>query len=194
VIAGRGLASLKSVDERLWFSNTVEGLFLRGLAGRLTPSHLDVLKQRGIDLSRRLAPAYPAALFAECIRLTAREVFPTVDEVEGVRRLGQLFLSGYQQTLVGAALVQMMKLLGARRTLQRMERNFATGGNFMKTQFTSHGPGDVEVSLSEVDGIPSYFAGIIEKGSELVNAKNYRVTYSCPDGHLCRVHVKWEET
>ena len=41
-----------------------------------------------------------------------------------------MFWSGYEKTLVGSALTAMLRVLGPKRTLERMTRNFRTANNY----------------------------------------------------------------
>jgi hypothetical protein len=62
--------------ERLVFTQTVEALFVRGVAGRLSPSALQRLKEGGLDLGRPMLPAYTAEVFTRCIAILAEELCP----------------------------------------------------------------------------------------------------------------------
>ena len=59
--------------EKLWFSQAIEGLFIRGLGARLTPDVRAKISAEGIDLGK-LQPAYPI----EQIHRAARAVLPTL--------------------------------------------------------------------------------------------------------------------
>lgn len=167
-------------DERLWFDQAIEGLWLRALGGRVTPALRASLKDAGLDLDR-LLPGYPAATVARCVKLTAAALFPGQPEDDALREVGRLFLTGYQQTLIGRAVLQVLKLIGPRRSLQRMQTNFRSV-NYVKTRFTELGPTRAEVWFNHVDGMPAYFAGIIEQGGVLSGAKAVTVTWQEKDG------------
>ncbi len=47
--------------EQIEFSQSVEGLFIKGLGSTLTPVMRDQLRAKGLDLDRPLRPGYPAA-------------------------------------------------------------------------------------------------------------------------------------
>lgn len=114
--------------ERLWFSHAVEGLFGRGLGARLTPEAKAAAHDAGIDVDK-LAVAYTAETFERACRAVAPFVLPGLDDDASFFELGRIFMHGYSSTLIGAAMVGVMKVIGARRSLERMTKNFRTGGN-----------------------------------------------------------------
>jgi uncharacterized protein (TIGR02265 family) len=75
------------MSERLWFQSSVEGLFVRGAGSAMTTSLAARLAAIGIDLNA-LAPAYPADVMTEAIRLTVAELFTERPSAEGQRELG----------------------------------------------------------------------------------------------------------
>ncbi|MFZ5446745.1 MAG: DUF2378 family protein [Myxococcota bacterium] len=174
--------------QRLWFTQAIEGLFIRGLGERLTPAVRAKILEAGIDLSR-LEPAYPIEQVFRGARSVLPLLWPGVPEDEAFRQLGVAFMRGYAQTLVGGAMVQMMKLIGTRRTLERMQKNFRTGGNYLETRFTPLGPTSVELWINDVSGMPGLYTGIIEEGGHFVGTKNLRIVAQpdAPPAHLYRI-------
>ena len=106
--------------------------------------------------------------------------------------LGRVFFGGYTSTVIGQAMLTMMRLIGPKRSLERMQRNFRTGGNYIETRFRELGPNHVELWFNEVNGMPSYVQGIIEAGAEQIGARNVRVEYRPePEGGVLYT-VIWE--
>lgn len=176
------------MEERLWFDAAIEGLWHKALAGKVTPALEARLRAEGIDLAR-LLPGYPAAVAARCVALTAAALFPDQPEDDRLRAIGRTFLLGYQQTLIGRAVIQVLRLIGPRRSLERMQSNFRSV-NYVKTRFTALGPNSAEVWFNHVDGIPAYFAGIIEQGGAFAGAKSVQVSWAEKDGG-CAFRVDW---
>lgn len=178
-------------NQKLWFLQAVEGLFIRGLGERLTPDVRAKIHAAGIDLTK-LEPAYPVATVTAAARGVLPLLWPGVGEDEAFRQLGVAFLRGYSETLVGAAMVQMMKLIGTRRTLERMQKNFRTGGNYLETRFTALGPTSVELWINDVSGMPGLYRGILEEGGRMVGTKGLKVV-AVPDSlPACLYRVDWE--
>lgn len=159
----------------------------------MTPRLQTELLALGIDL-QNLRPAYPSEACSRGVRLAAAQLFPRVGEVEAVQQLGELFLDGYGETLVGRALIQLMKVIGPMRSLQRMQRNFRTGSNYIETRFTELAPTKAEIWLNDTSGIPSFWAGVMTSGGRLTNAESIRVRFtSGADGSATYV-IEWQAT
>lgn len=180
------------MTEKLWFSQSVEGLLIRGVGAQMTPSLNAQLVALGIDLAH-LKPAYPNDAVVSAIRLTASVLFPGQTERDALRGMGTVFMRGFAETLMGKAMVQFMRVIGPRRSLQRMERNFRTGGNYIETRFTALGAGKAEVWFNDVSGIPDFYAGIIERGGLFAGAKELQVTFPAQLDASCTFVVDWVE-
>ena len=178
--------------EKVWFSQAIEGLFIRGVGDAMTPQLRAELLALGIDL-HKLLPGYANEPVIRAIRLTARTLNPQLGEAGGLYALGVTFMNGYVATLIGSAMVQVMKVIGPRRSLQRMERNFRSGNNFIETKFSAVGPTSAEVWFNDVNGVPDFFAGILTQGGVLAGAKDQRLKYSQPTPPACTFHIEWSE-
>lgn len=180
-------------EEQLVFAQTVEGLFVRGLAAAMTPALKTRLREAGLDLDRPLAVGYRAADFTRWVRLASESLYPEVPAEEALRRIGRHFFDGYMDTLMGKALAPVMRVLGPRRTLQRMERNFRSGSNYVEVRTEVAGPAEVLLHFNEVHGIPGYYAGIIEHGAALTGAKDTTVDVLPAPAPGCALRVRWRE-
>lgn len=180
------------MTEKLWFQQSIEGLLVRGVGKDMTPALREKLRALGIDLAS-LQPGYDAKVVSQAIRLTAAELFPGRPEAEALREVGALFMRGYVETLLGRAMVQVMKVVGPRRSLERMQRNFRTGSNYIETRFTSLGKGQAELWFNDVSGIPDFYAGVMSAGGRLAAAGNVRVTVHPSTDESCRFLVEWDE-
>ncbi len=163
--------------EQLEFSQTIDGLFLRGLDALNNPVLLAKLKAKGLDLSRPLEPAYPASLVAACLQVAAEVVYPSVPKDQALNRVGRAFFRGYTDTMMGKAMLALMKIIGPMRTLERMQRNFRTGNNYIETRFRVIGQTHAELWFNQVYGAPTYIQGILEAGAVAIEAKDMVVTF-----------------
>jgi uncharacterized protein (TIGR02265 family) len=164
--------------ERLIFPIPIEGLWVRALSRDLTPALRERLCAEGLDLEAPLAPAYPLERFETWLHLTAAGLRPDLPESEGVRWLGRRFLEGYQQTLVGKATSATLKLLGVRRSVDRLTRTFATGDNFMSAEGFDEAPGVVRVEVGPIGRQAHYVHGLLEGGLSMVGAREGSVEYT----------------
>lgn len=178
--------------QRLWFSNSIEGLLVRGIGTRLTPDLRARIRTAGINLDR-IEPAYPVEVFVAACRAVMPTLYPQSTEADAFYELGCSFMRGYSETLLGGAMVRMMKLIGPRRTLERMTKNFRTGGNYIETRFIALGPGSVELWISDVTEMPDFYRGIIEEGARMIRVKELSTTMLPADPPAALFRIDWKE-
>ena len=173
------------------FQQAVEGLFIVGLKGKLTPLLDQRLREAGLDLSRPFAPAYPRSDWNNFIRISAETLWPDEPPERAYHALGRQLLLGYAETLLGKALSAMLKLVGPRRALERMTRNFRSGSNYNATRVTDVGPGEVLFWMNEPDLHPSYVAGILEASLEMAGARQLELHVHERDAQGCTYRIRW---
>lgn len=179
-------------SERLMFSQVIEAVFIKGLGDKITPSLRAEIKKAGIDLAK-LQPAYPVEVMEKACKAVVPTLFPGMTEAEAFFQLGMVSMRGYSDTLLGKALIQILKLIGVRRSLLRMHTSMRGGNNFLDTSSTVLAGNSIELRFSDVHGMPSFYQGIIEEGGRMAHAKSIRVTTveGQPPGHTFR--VEWDE-
>lgn len=180
-------------DELLIFEQTIEALFVRALGGRLTPDCKVRLRQAGLDVDQKLKPAYSFKSWMTFIRIAAEELYPGVPMEEGTFKLGEAHIEGFRETMLGRAVLSLLRVLGPRRTLNRATQNFRAGNNYTESRLTEHGPGQFELWMNEVGDFPAFTAGIIHAGLTIAGAKELRVEPADYDGHACTYRISWRE-
>jgi uncharacterized protein (TIGR02265 family) len=178
-------------DSELVFQQVVEGLFHVGLRGKMTPVLQARLREAGLDLSRPLAPAYPRADWNRFVQITAETLWPGEPPEVSYHALGRQLLQGYAETFLGKALVGIVRLVGPRRALDRMTRNFRSGGNYNDTRVTEQAPGDVLFWMNEPDLHPAYVAGILSAAMEMAGAKQLDIQVQARDAAGCTYRIRW---
>ncbi|MBX5480578.1 MAG: DUF2378 family protein [Myxococcaceae bacterium] len=180
------------MPDQLEFARSIEGTFLKGLGPDLTPEVKDKLRAAGLDLDRTLLPAYPAEEFHRWVRLAAAEVFPDVPEEEACRHIGFRTIAGLEDTVIGRALAAGLKLMGPKRSLQRLDRIFRNNNNYQQATLTELGERSVRVGLSNVFELPSFYQGVFEAAMKVTGAKQPRVTVvdATPPGVVFQ--VEWD--
>jgi uncharacterized protein (TIGR02265 family) len=176
------------------FAQAVEGLFCVGLRGKLTPTLKTRLKDAGLDLGKKLEPAYPRNDWNHFIRITVEALYPGVPEERAYHSLGRQLLGGYAETLVGKALAGMLRLIGPKRTLSRMTNNFRSGGNYNLCKVTELKPAEHLFWLNEPELHPAYVAGILEAALELAGARGVHIAVQSRDAEGCTYLVRWESS
>ncbi|MGZ3458342.1 MAG: TIGR02265 family protein, partial [Archangium sp.] len=76
-------------DELLVFEQTIEAVFVRALHGRVSPSCKARLRQAGLDLDRKLRPAYPFDAWMTFLRIAAEELYPREPLEQGAFKIGE---------------------------------------------------------------------------------------------------------
>jgi uncharacterized protein (TIGR02265 family) len=188
--------------ERAVVFDTAFESWVRSYGPRVTPALREALRPLGVDLEH-LSPAYPLADWDAFVRLTARTFFPDLADDAAHRRMGREFMQGYVQTGVGRAAMLMARVIGPRRMLERMGRNFRTAGNSIDAVTTVVGPNEVEVEtrmlpafLHEWAGRPSvmvhYRAGILEGSLDVIGASpEAEVRAYDVAAQVTRYRVRW---
>ncbi|HZI12258.1 MAG TPA: DUF2378 family protein [Myxococcus sp.] len=180
-------------DELLIFEQTIEALFLRALHGRLTPECKAKLRQAGLDVDQKLKPAYPFDSWMKCLRIASEELFPQETLEQGTWKLGEAYIEGFRETMLGRAVLSMLRVLGPRRALMRATQNFRAGNNYTESKLKELGPGQFELWMNEVGPYPAFTAGIIHAGLRVAGAKDIAVDMTAYDGHACTYRISWKE-
>lgn len=180
--------------ERIEFEQAADGLFRGALDAYSDPALVQKLNAHGLDLTRKLQPAYPAADFYRWVRIAAEHRFPDVSGTEAVREVGKLAVRrGLQSTVIGRAVLVSLKLLGIRRALLRIGRSFRSGNNYIEASVEELGPTALSIRLGPLVGPKEYFEGVLEEGPRVLGAKTSRVQALRVEGEHHVFRVDWTE-
>lgn len=153
-----------------------------------------LLRDAGLDLQAKLKPAYPAEDFFRWIKLAAAHLHPTLSERDAAKKIAEAAVhKGLQATLLGRALLAMMKAIGVRRALLQIGRSFKHGNNYVDATVTEKGPTAMEIRFNTVMDTPGYFEGILESGARLLHARNVRVTELAAEGEALSFRIEWTD-
>lgn len=178
-------------SEQAVFESTVESLYRRGLADRVTPALKNRLRAAGIDLDRPLKAAYPRTAWESCLHATAEELYAEVPREQALFELGRLLVAGAMQTVVGKAVLGLVKVLGPRRTLSRMTRNFRSANNYMETKIEELGANSFMLWINETSNAPTYVAGTVDYGLRAAGAEGLVVEVVRREGRGAVLSVRW---
>ena len=178
---------------RIIFGNTFSGLYQEVRAGLSPEAHDRLLREAGVDFRRALLPAYPAATFARVVQVMGEELYPDVPRDEALRRMGRRVLKGYLGTFIGRSVVTVARLVGVRRTLRQMTKNFRSSDNFTVAEVEEDGPGAMRVWLNDALGMPAYYAGFFEVVVEGSGGKVVRVLVERSEPPAVTLRVEWDE-
>ena len=175
-----------------WFvyDHTVDGLFYKALRERLTPAVQRKLKALGIDVEGK-PKSVPHADWVKALELAANELFfGTVDD--RFRQLGHCVMIHHDKTVMGKAVIAVMKLIGPARVLKRVNSTLRSGNNYVQAQFAPTGPTSWEGPVNECNGNPNYIAGVVQQGLIISGGKNVKVEAVGFDGHSAHFRISWE--
>ena len=175
------------------FGHALQGLFEVGLRGRVTPTLAARLKAVGVDLSRPFDIAYPREVWGRVLALTAAELWPAEPTDRAFFLLGRQMLLGYTETLLGRALVSLVKLLGPRRLLGRMTHNLRSGCNYNETKLEDLGPGRARFWINEPALPPGYVAGLLDAAMEIAGASERGWEVVHRDAKGCTYDLRCED-
>jgi uncharacterized protein (TIGR02265 family) len=131
-------------DEPLVFQQGIES-FRKSLNQRLTPSLAAEAKAMGLDFERPPI-AISLATWEAVVGHIAARFYPDLPESERYFALGRQFMLGYTATTIGSAVLKFARVMGVRRTLHRMGKNFSTVANFIETESTDLGSNQLQLA------------------------------------------------
>lgn len=177
------------VTEKYVFPSLIEG-YIKGLGERFSAKTRAELKKAGLDVER-LPPAIPAEEMKTYTAIVARTAFPDSQPVEQLQLLGASMIRGWQTGLLGSAASAMIRLIGPRRALNRLDRAFSTTNNFSKAITEFVGEKEALITITDVQDIPSYWLGIFEAGIELLGLQGTVIVEKhLPPAAVFR--IRWE--
>lgn len=180
--------------ERVEFEQTVDGLLKGAMEAHLDPKLVEKLRLAGLDFSKKLPPAVPAADFYRWVVIAGCHRFPELNEVEACREVGKLaVIRGMKSTMLGGALIKAMQLLGVRRSLKRIGVSFKNGNNYVEAKVAELGPTSMEIQLGPLVGPPSYYEGVLVEGPTLLGAKEVQLTQLRTEGEHIVWRLDWKE-
>lgn len=101
-----------------------EGLFVRALQPNAV--FKEKLRGKGFDLAR-MQPRYPIQVWIDCVDVAIAEVYPQLSRPEAWSAIGDRFVEGYFQTLVGRMIATTLPFLSAKTFVGRSPRFISTG-------------------------------------------------------------------
>jgi len=170
------------------FSQSMEGLY-RALAPH-TPKERAAFLAAGVTSDKHFAPAYPVELHVAILDACADSRFSHLPELQRYTEVGKLFFSGFEKTLIGSALMAMLRVLGPRRTLDRLTRNFRTANNFTEGTLTTFAPNHHHVRINYTVR-PGFYRGLLESGVRQAGAKDLTVNVVETKDFATTYELKW---
>ena len=83
-----------------------------------------------------------------------------------------------------------MRVVGPRRTLERMAQNFRTANNYTQAELAHLAPGHSQLRLSRVH-YHDFYRGLLEAGLEASGAQSAQVALAGREGDWAVFDVRW---
>lgn len=179
------------MNDLLVFGSTFEGLFQRALGEKIDAKTKQRLKTAGVDVDQPLKSTYPFDTWMQAIAICAEGVHPDLSPLEGRRQLGRALVTGYQQTLVGRAMLRFVKFKGPRKALDSCRNTMRSGNNYTETTLKEVAPTCVELWMNVVGPYPEFTAGIFEAGIEVSGGSACQVDVVSHDGMAATYKISW---
>ena len=154
------------MTEQLVFPSLIDG-YVKGLGPLFTDVTRQRLKTAGLDM-QKLPPAINATTMIGFMEIIASTAYPGLHREEQLRRLGLAAIRGWQHGLLGSAAAAMIRIVGPRRALTRLDRAFSTTNNFSRAKTELLGDKEALVTINDVQDIPTYWQGVFEASLELL--------------------------
>jgi uncharacterized protein (TIGR02265 family) len=148
------------------------------------------LKAMRMPIAGKLEPAYPADSWAAAVKLIGADLFPDRDADDQHRQIGERTIDQFSTGFIGKALMAAARLWGPRRSLQRLTNNLRTGANFLDTRFDHIDDKLQELWISDVSGVPGFYAGLIQAGSKYIEGWSDEVSIKQRDGDACLYQLR----
>ena len=178
------------MEERVVFGQSVEALW-KSCGPDPGPELLRVFIDSGFDVRKRLSVAYPAEQYADLMARLAEARFPHANPDERFLLLGRAFMEGYQQTVMGRALLKLLAVLGPRRVLKQTTRNFRSANNYSRAEVEEVSPRHFRMVVSPVNH-PGWHVGIVTAGLQIAGAANVRMDLASRQGDEATFDIRWD--
>lgn len=162
-------------QEQVVFAQSVEGLFIRALGGEVPPGLREKVRTLGIDLTKKLLPAYPVRVWNEVLVEAIAVLYPGQPLPQAARLLGERMMDGYRNTLVGQAVLALAKIIGPRRALLRSQQNWRSGNNYSEVKVEELAATDFRLTFNEADVSRWVSQGLLAAGLVFAGARDLSV-------------------
>ncbi len=176
-------------SDRVVFGHSMSALLER-CAGELTDEKWAELAALGVSRTT-LLPAYEFELWCRALEFLARATHPDLEVGEAELALGREFIEKYANTLIGTALFALLRLLGTRRTIQRLTRSFRTGTSFTQIDISEETPTGCLLRFNIVEPRGRMTEGVLSKGLEKAGIPDVKVKLESLEGETATYRVQW---
>jgi len=177
--------------ENVVFASVMEALLPPDVRQKLSPEAKKRIRDIGVDLDKPFDPAYPGSVWADVVKMLGPERYPKLSEHDAQLQLGQDFMNRYAGTLVASALFALLRVIGPRRAMHRLARNFKSGGSDIDVVVKELTPTQFEVRFERILVPASHYLGMMLAASRLSGAVDVRGKMLSSDASTCTLDIRW---
>jgi uncharacterized protein (TIGR02265 family) len=179
--------------EQVIYENAVEGMFLKGFGKKLTPRLKAELKEIGLDVDAPLKTTYPGVLINKCTEALRRHLYAhEKDDLKAYIDIGSTTLDGYFDTIMGRAMVSVLRIVGYERIIDRLPRQMASGTNYQFVTVKRTKPGEAEVHCSDCKPHPGINVGVLGRAfGHYFQAPDFKIVIHKLDETGCTYLLNW---
>lgn len=176
------------MQQKVVFGSSVEALW-RALEP-FTEAETKAFAALGVRDGRRFDAAYPLVPYMAVLTAAAKGRFSHLEGDAAYVQVGHLYIQGFTRTFVGQALAAMLRIIGPRRTLERMTRNLRSANNYTETQLETLAPNHHLLRINEV-AFPGFYQGVLEATCTNAGAKQLSVRCASYEAGALTLELRW---
>jgi uncharacterized protein (TIGR02265 family) len=158
------------MDSPLVDAAVFEGMFIRAV--QPDPEFAAELREAGFNLAK-IQPRYPAPVWVKALQIARRRLYGDQQEEAGYRSLGNRFVEGYFETIIGKILSIPLALVSPDRVIQRLPKTWkAARPDVNVDPPVKEGPQRWRVHFHDQHSVPGFVAGIVEGASRRTTMGN----------------------
>lgn len=167
-----------------------DGLF--SVALKPTGAFREDLKSAGFDPDRP-KPEYALRVWHDCVDVAARHLYPNERRERAWELVGERFIEGYLQTLVGKLIAVALPFLSPQSFVQRAPRFMSTGLVGAEVKLDWKGSKSATVTLTNVEHPACHLlAGVIAVSLGRINARGVKIQASPFGNEGSQVTASWD--
>jgi uncharacterized protein (TIGR02265 family) len=109
-------------------------------------------------------------------------VIPRRADLGDVLQAGVRNIEGFFETFLGTPMLALLRLLGPKRTLGRMQKNVSSANNYTETVLVELGDGRFQMWVNEPKDMRHFMHGVMQRGVQLAGAEAVRFIVLDVDG------------
>lgn len=167
-----------------------DGLF--AVAIKPTGALRDDLKTAGFDADHP-KPEYPLKVWHDCLDVAAKHLHAGQPRERAWELLGERFIEGYLQTLVGKLIAVAMPFLSPQSFVQRAPRFMSTGLVGADVKLEWNGKNAATVTMTNVDHPAGHLlAGVVSICLKRIGAKGVKIESAPFERTGSRISISWD--